>query len=140
MKRDIRTLGPGSSRRSVTITFGYPGGLRTLVAHNVRAALDAAERRWGHWLTVESISTPDTIYADVTGLTRARAQPGTNYGGNPGIRAKLEAAGYKAPPEEIGTVRRYRDELPRRHRDPNDPSPDPHWFPGRYPPRRRAGQ
>lgn len=132
-------LTPGSSRRSVTVTFGYPDGLRSLVAHNLRVALIRAEARWGRWQTIESISTPNTIFADLIGLTRARRQPGTDYGGGATVVGKLRAIGYEPAPGEVGTVRYFRSELPRRYSDPNAPSAAPNWFSGRNPPRRRAG-
>lgn len=133
------TVTPGSDQRTVTVSFGYPDGLRSLVAKTLRLALAQAEARWGKWQTIESISTPDTIYADLTGLTRARLQPGTNRGGGGTIAGKLRAIGYKPAPGEIGSVRYFRSELPRRFGDPNAPSAAPNWFSGRNPPRRRAG-
>ena len=132
-------VAPGGDRRSVTVTFGYPGRLRTLVAGNLRHALILAEARWGLWQTIESISTPDTIYSDVTGRTKTRWQPGIHHAQHQGTLSKLRAIGYEPSPGEVNTVRYYRAELPRRHRDPNDPSPDPHWFAGRNPPK-RAGR
>jgi hypothetical protein len=112
-----KTVGPGGDRRSVTVTFGYPEGLRTLVAKTLRYALVLAEARWGRWQTIESISTPDTIYADVTGATLRRHE--TNQGRNSGlhtVRSKLEAIGYHPGPEEIGTLRFFREALPTMHR------------------------
>jgi len=116
-------VGPGGDRRTVTVTFGYDGErLRTLVAQNLRHALVLAEARWGRWETIESISTPDTIYADVTGLTEARAVPGVNRGGRPDVLAKLRAIGYEPTPGEIGTLRYFRAELPRTYRHTKRPT------------------
>jgi hypothetical protein len=112
-----RTVSPGGDRRSVTVTFGYPDGLKTLVAKTLRYALVLAEARWGRWQTIESISTPDTIYADVTGATLQRHE--TNQGRNSGlhsVRSKLEAIGYQPSAEEVGTLRFYREGLPTTHR------------------------
>lgn len=110
-----RAIGPGGDRRSVTVTFGYGERLRSLVAQNLRLALVMAEARWGHWDTIESISTPDTIYSDLTGATKARNQPG-RHGTRPSIEGRLRQIGYEPAPGEIGTLRYFREELPGHHR------------------------
>lgn len=110
------SVSPGGDRRTVTVTFGYGEHLRTLVAKTLREALTAAEARWGRWETIESVSSPDTIFADLTGLTKARQQPGVNHGGNPNVASKLRGIGYEPKPGEVATVGYYREELPRQHR------------------------
>lgn len=132
-------VSPGGDRRTVTVTFGYRGTLRTLVAPTLGHALEDARRRWGRWSTIESISNPNTIWADVTGRTRARHQPGIPRGGSQTTRSKLEAIGYHPLPGEIGGVRHHRDELPRRFNDPNAPHGESSWSP-RQQRRRRQGR
>lgn len=108
--RDIARGGPS---RSVTVTFGYGEELlHSLVAPTLRRALAAARRRWGEWETIESISTPNTIMADLSGLTRARLQPGVYAGGPKGTACQLRQSGHEVRPGEVGSVRYSRDELP----------------------------
>jgi len=126
------SVGPGSDRRTITVTFGYGDRLRTLVAGNLRHALLLAEARWGRWQTIESISTPDTIYSDVTGRTKDTHTVGEARG-LATVESKLRAIGYEPTPGEVATVRYFRAELPRPKRHPNAPSADPAWFPGRHP-------
>lgn len=117
MTRGGTAIGPGGDRRTITVTFGYPDRLRTLVAQNLRLALVMAEARWGHWETIESISTPDTIYSDLTGATKAHQE--TNRGPKPGlgtVASKLRGIGYQPAPDEIGTLRYFREELPSHDR------------------------
>jgi hypothetical protein len=105
-----RTLAKGGAERSVTITFGYPDRLRSLVAGSIRLGLVLAEARWGRWQTIESISTPDTIYADLTGRTKAQHTPGVPRGPLT-VESKLLAIGYRPAPGEVGTLRYFRSEL-----------------------------
>src|SRR5438105_14894238 len=78
-KRLIRTWNGfrGQIRRgrvgSCTVTFNYgQRGLKTLVAPNFRAACEDAAARWGDdWIGEPAYSTPDTIYNDLTGWTKA---------------------------------------------------------------------
>lgn len=96
----------GGDRRSCTVTFGYGNELRTLVAINLRLALAAALRRWGKWSTIESISTPATVYSDVTGSTRARRDTNLGQiGGHKDELSKLRHIGYEPQPGELGSVR-----------------------------------
>lgn len=111
-----RGVAPGSDRRTVTVSFGYPGGPHTLVAPTLEAALEAAEARWGEWSTIEAISTPDTIYADLTGETVRRWQPGIVGASNQGEASKLRRLGRKLRLGEIGAKRYANTELPRTHR------------------------
>lgn len=111
-------LNVDGGRRSVTVTFGYRGELRTLVAKNLRQALADARRRWGEWTTVESVSTPETIYADVTGYTLARHTPGEPTQADMSLRSRLAKAGHEARPDEIGSRRYLRDVLHKIRRDP----------------------
>jgi hypothetical protein len=62
-----------AGRYGVTVTFQYPDGLRTLVAQNRIAAFDLARGRWGDgWRGEPCVSSPWSIYCDVTGRTRAK--------------------------------------------------------------------
>jgi hypothetical protein len=76
--------------RSCTVTFNYgERGLRTLVAPNFRAACDDAAARWGaDWLGEPCYSTPDTIYNDLTGYTKA--QHGQDFGASDHWRRKTD--------------------------------------------------
>jgi hypothetical protein len=57
--------------RSVTVTFNYGGSLRTVVAPSYRAAVLDAVARWGNDYTGNPcVSSPDTIYNDLTGWTK----------------------------------------------------------------------
>lgn len=98
-------VGPGGDRRSITVSFGYRGELRSLVAQNLRAALEDAQQRWGKWTTIESISTPDTIYSDLTGRTRGLHTPGELGGTYQDTAAKLRARGYNPAPGETDGLR-----------------------------------
>ena len=117
MRTGHKTIGAGGTRYSVTVTVGYGGDdLRLVVAPNIRAALDEAERRWGPWFTIESISTPETIYADITGETRRRweSNRGQGVAENQTERSKLERAlGRKLRDGELGFRRREQDGIPR---------------------------
>ena len=129
-------VSPGSDRRSVTVTFGYGEHLRSLVARTLREALEDAEARWGKWDTVESISTPDTIYADLIGLTKERRSKfgaRTHKGDGHGVseRMKLERLGYDVKPGEVGSLRYGRTELPTLHQDPNDPTAEAQHTPNK---------
>jgi hypothetical protein len=66
-------LSSGGDRHSVTVTFNYGGELRTLVAPNRKAAYQTASTRWGWgWDGEPVVSSPDTIFDDVTGWTAAQ--------------------------------------------------------------------
>jgi hypothetical protein len=71
-------ISPGADRRSVTVTFDYGGDLRTIVAPSRKAAFAEASARWGWgWDGEPVVSSPDTIYDDLTGWTAA--QHGQNF-------------------------------------------------------------
>lgn len=99
--RRKHSLNSNGQRRTITMTFGYGKELHTLVAKTLRHGLVEAERRWGMWDRIESISTPDTIYADITGATSRGWQPGMGTGYQT-EESKLLRIGYKTRPGEVG--------------------------------------
>jgi hypothetical protein len=115
-------VGPGGDRRTVTVTFGYGDRLRSLVAGNLRHALILAEARWGRWTTIESVSTPDTIYSDLIGRTADNHTPGAMGAGAKTTASKLRAIGYEPAPGEVATLRYFRADLPRTYRHTKRPS------------------
>lgn len=112
-----------AAQRTVTVTFGYGARLRTLVDSSLPWALAQAERRWGSWDTVECVSTPDTILADLTGRTKARWQPGIRGEGNQTEADKLRRV-LERPlrPGEVGSLRYFLGELPRTYRHVRRPT------------------
>jgi hypothetical protein len=55
----------------VTVTFNYGGSLRTVVASSFRAAVLEAVSRWGNDYSGDPcVSSPETIYNDLTGWTK----------------------------------------------------------------------
>lgn len=58
---------------SVTVTFHYPDEWRVVVAANRAAAFAEARAKWGDgWEGEPTVSTPETIYRDLIGDTRAQ--------------------------------------------------------------------
>jgi hypothetical protein len=78
MGRPVRTFGGlrkplagGGDNRSVTVTFDYQGELRTVVAPSRKAAFADAAARWGWgWDGEPVVSSPESIYRDLTGETK----------------------------------------------------------------------
>lgn len=73
----MRTIKRGRDHRSakargVIATFAYgKDDLRTLVGDSRAHAYALARRRWGDgWIGEPTFSTPNSIYRDVTGVTR----------------------------------------------------------------------
>jgi hypothetical protein len=65
-------LSGGGDNRSVTVTFDYAGELRTVVARNRKEAFAEASSKWGWgWDGESCVSTPETIFNDPTGWTKA---------------------------------------------------------------------
>lgn len=104
----------GGPERTVTVTFGYGrDDLRVVVAANIKAAFAQAERRWGDWQTLESISTPDTIYADLSGETQRKWSHIKGEGNQTEADKLARALGRRPRPGEIGAFRYGQDRLQR---------------------------
>ena len=57
----------------VTMTFVYPDRMRTLVAASRRQCFERARELWGDgWIGEPSVSTPWSIYCDLSGETRTK--------------------------------------------------------------------
>ena len=88
-----RVAVPGH-RRSVTVTFRYQFGLRTLVARNRNLAWKQARERWGEgWIGAPVVSSPESIYRDITGETRT--EHGQDFTNDEAKVALARAAAYE---------------------------------------------
>lgn len=68
--RDPAYLKVHDGQAGVTVTFAYPDSLRTLVATGRQQAFQQARERWGDgWIGEPCVSSPWSIYKDLTGAT-----------------------------------------------------------------------
>jgi hypothetical protein len=63
----------GGDRRSVTVTYRYGSELRTAVAETIERAHSQVNRRFGPPDAVECVSSPRSIYNDLSGETARRS-------------------------------------------------------------------
>jgi hypothetical protein len=79
-KRRASVVDLPGDRRSVIATYRYGRELRTTTAQDVPAVHAKARRLWGEPDALESMSTPRSVYHDVTGETRRRAGASATWG------------------------------------------------------------
>lgn len=85
-RRRLNRVDLSGDRRSVTCTYRYGREVRTTVAQDVPAVHAKARRLWGEPDAVASLSTPRSIYNDLTGFTRNRtARTGMQGHGAQGV-------------------------------------------------------